>query len=120
MHNAIRCNHCGQVWAVQDLAPITDDREHVEPGSVVPIGACPNTNCQALCYPLYGYVYTLKQQCTALQDIVARLLGWAAAMGGWDAPVWEQARHVLASARSNGIDTALDADALTDHADNIL
>jgi hypothetical protein len=120
MRNDIRCNHCGQVWAAHDLAPIPDDREHVEPGSVVPLGACPNTDCQALCYSSYGYVYTLEQQCTALQDIVSRLLDWAAAMGGWDAPVWERARRALASVRNNGCETTLDADVLTDNADDLL
>jgi hypothetical protein len=27
------------------------------------------------------------------------LLDWAAIMGGWDAPVWAQAMHVLARSR---------------------
>jgi hypothetical protein len=120
MHNTIRCNHCGQVWAVQDLAPIPDERKYVAPGDVVPLGACPNTDCQALCYPAYGFVYTLEQQCTALQDIVSRLLDWEAMMGGWDAPVWDQARRVLAAVRSSGHETKLDADVLTDHADYIV
>jgi hypothetical protein len=120
MCNAIRCNNCGQVWAAQDLVLIPDERKHVAPGGVVPLGACPNPDCQALCYPPYGSVYDLEQQCTALHDIVARLLDWAAAMGGWDAPVWDQARRVLASVRSNGCDTTLDADALTDNTDDIL
>jgi hypothetical protein len=120
MHNAIRCNHCGRVWAAQDLAPIPDERERIAPGEVVPLGACPNPACRALCYPAYGYVYDLEQECTALHDIVARLLDWEAMMGGWDAPVWEQARHALASIRSNGHETTLDAGTLTDHADDLL
>jgi hypothetical protein len=120
MRNDIRCNNCGQVWVAQDLAPIHDDWERVAPGDVVPLGACPNPDCQALCYPAYGYVYDLEQRCTALHDIVARLLDWEAAMGGWDAPVWDQARCVLASMHSTGCDTVLDADALTDNADDIL
>jgi hypothetical protein len=120
MRNTIRCNKCGQFWVAQDLTPISDERKHVAPGGVMPLGVCPNTDCQALCYPAYGYVYDLEQQCTALHDIVARLLDWAAAMGGWDAPVWDQARRVLASVRSNGYETTLDADALTDHADDLL
>ena len=112
--------HCGQVWAAQDLAPISDDWGRVAPGGVVPLGQCPNANCQALCYPPYGYVYDLEQQRTALHDIVSRLLDWAAMMGGWEAPVWEQARRALASVRSTGCETTLDADALTDNADDIL
>ena len=119
MRHNIRCNHCGQVWAAQDLAPIPDDRERVAPGDVVPLGACPAPDCRALCYPAYGYVYDLEQQCTALHDIVARLLDWAAVMGGWDAPVWDQARRALASVRRNGGETTLDADALTDHANDL-
>jgi hypothetical protein len=119
MRNAIRCNTCGQVWATQGLAPILDERGRVAPGGVVPLGACPNPDCRALCYPAYGYVYTLEQQCTVLHDIVARLLDWAAVMGGWDALVWDQARRVLASVRNTGCDTALDAGALTDNADDI-
>jgi hypothetical protein len=119
MRNAIRCNTCRQVWVVQDLAPIPDERRRVAPGAVVPLGACPNPDCRALCYPAYGYAYTLEQQCTALHDIIARLLDWAATMGGWEAPVWNQARRTLASIRSNGFDTALDAGARTDNADDI-
>ena len=102
MCNAIRCNHCGQVWAAQDLAPIPDERGRVEPGGVVPLGACPNPDCQALCYPAYGSVYDLEQRCTTLHDIVSRLLDWEAMMGGWDAPVWEQARHVLPRSGAQG------------------
>jgi hypothetical protein len=120
MRHASRCNKCGQVWAVQDLAPIPAERKHVAPSGVVPLGACPNTDCQALCYPAYGYVYTLEQQCIALQDIVSRLLDWAAAMGGWEAPVWDQARRALASSRRSGGKTMLEADALTDQTDDLL
>jgi hypothetical protein len=119
MCNEIRCNTCGQVWVAQNLALIPDERRRVAPGEVVPLGACPNPDCRALCYPAYGSVYTLEQQYTVLHDIIARLLDWAAAMGGWDAPVWEQARRALASMHGNGIDTALDADPLTDNADDI-
>ena len=120
MRNALRCNTCGQVWGAQDLAPIPDERMHVAPGAVVPLGVCPNHDCQALCYPPYGSVYTLEQQYTVLHDIIARLLDWAAAMGGWDAPVWDQARRAHAAVRSNEFETTLDVEALTDNADNIL
>jgi hypothetical protein len=41
-------------------------------------------------------------------------------MGGWDAPVWDQARRALAAVRRNEFDTTLDVDALTDNADDIL
>jgi hypothetical protein len=120
MCNEIRCNTFGQVWAAQDLTLIPDGKMRIAPGEVVPLGECPNSDCQALCYPAYGSVYTLEQQYTVLQDIIARLLDWAAAMGGWDAPVWEQAQRVLASLRSNGFETTLDADTLTDHVDDLL
>ena len=119
MRNAIRCNMCGQVWVAQDLTLIPDERKHVAPGGVVPLGACPNPDCQALCYPPYGYVHNLEQQYTALYDIVARLLDWAAAMGGWEAPVWDEARRALAAVRSNGFETTLDTDSLADHADDV-
>ena len=120
MRNNIRCNTCGQFWGAQDLAPVSDKRMRIAPGAVVPLGACPNPDCRALCYPPYGYVYTLEQQCTALQNIIALLLDWAAALGGWDAPVWDQARRALTAVRSNEFDTTLDVDALTDNADDIL
>ena len=33
-----------------------------------------------------------------MQDVLARLLAWAESMGGWDAPVWEEARRVVTAA----------------------
>lgn len=99
MRNAMRCNHCGQVWAVQDLARIPDEMKRVAPGGVIPLGQCPAPDCRAQCYPPYGSVHDLEQQCAALRDVVSQLLDWAALMGGWEAPVWAQARRVLARAR---------------------
>jgi hypothetical protein len=98
MPEEIRCDTCGQVWAVHDLAPIHDVWGRVEPGGVVPLGQCPAPDCRALCYPPYGAVYDLEQQCAALRDVVSQLLDWAAMLGGWEAPVWTPARRVLARA----------------------
>ena len=102
VHDTVVCPQCGQRWTTTALAPILDDRQYVQPGDVVPLGQCPNVTCSALCYPPYGYVYTLQQQltttrqhCTALADVVAQLLAWAQHMGGWDAQVWTHARRVL-------------------------
>jgi hypothetical protein len=81
MRDNIHCASCGQSWAEHDLDSIHDYWGRVEPGGVVPQGQCPNATCQALCYPPYGYVHDLEQQCTALHDVVSRLLDWAAMMG---------------------------------------
>lgn len=96
MRDESHCDNCGQVWAVHALDPIQDDWGRVKPGGVVPLGQCPDVTCRALCYPTSGYVHDLEQHRAALRDVVARLLDWAAMMGGWDAPVWAQARRVLA------------------------
>jgi hypothetical protein len=98
MPDEIRCDTCGQVWAAHDLAPIQAWGQ-VEPGGIVPLGQCPAPDRRALCSPLYGYVHDLEQQCAALLDVVSQLLDWAAMMGGWDTPVWTQARRVLARTR---------------------
>jgi hypothetical protein len=34
--------------------------------------------------------------------MVSQLLDWAAMMGGWEAPVWAQARRVLAHSGDQG------------------
>jgi hypothetical protein len=114
MSDAIRCTTCGQVWAALDLALIYDYWGRVRPGGVVPLGQCPNAACQALCYPPYGYVYDLEQHRTALQDVVSRLLDWAATMGGWEAPVWTQARHMLARSRGQVPVAGREVEALPD------
>jgi hypothetical protein len=118
MPEAIRCTTCGQIWVALDLAPIYDYWGRVHPGSVVPLGQCPSPTCQALCYPPYSYVHDLEQQHAALQDVVSRLLDWAAMMGGWEAPVWAQARHVLARSRGQVPVTDHDAEALPNEDDD--
>lgn len=35
-----------------------------------------------------------------MQDVLDRLLCWAEYMGGWEAPVWEEARRLLASSET--------------------
>jgi hypothetical protein len=99
MRDSIRCDNCGQSWAEHDLDPIHDYWGRVEPGGVVPLGQCPNATCQALCYLPYGYVHDLEQHRAALHDVVSRLLDWAAMMGGWEVPVWAQARRALTRPR---------------------
>ena len=95
MADMIRCEECGGTWAEEALDPIHDYWSRVDPGGVVPVGQCPNPHCGALCYPPYGYVYDLEQRCAALHDIMSRLLDWEALMGGWEAPVWDEARRLL-------------------------
>lgn len=94
-NETIRCNNCGTVWPEDELDQIHDFWGSVSPGDVMPIGQCPNPECRALCYPPYGYVYGLEQQCASLRDVLTRLLEWEQAMGGWEAPVWDEARRVL-------------------------
>jgi hypothetical protein len=43
------CDNCGGTWEEDDLHPIKDYFERVEPGGTVPSGECPE--CGALCYP---------------------------------------------------------------------
>jgi hypothetical protein len=100
MTDHLQCDNCSQIWEAHDLDPIQDYGSRVEPGGVVPCGQCPDAACRALCYPASGYVHDLEQQLTALRDVISRLLDWAAAMGGWEAPVWVQARYALT--RSHG------------------
>lgn len=96
MEDPIRCDNCGRSWRAEVLGQIHHYWERVEPGGVVPLGQCPNTACGALCYPPYGYVYELEQQLHAMRDVLARLLDWSAFLGGFEAPVWEEARLLLA------------------------
>jgi hypothetical protein len=112
MSDISECNNCGQAWPVAALDPIQNYWERVTPGSIVPAGQCPNPDCRALCYPAYGSVYDLEQQLatmnrtlTTLQETIQGLLEWAAATGGWEAPVWAQARHALAYSRNQIPDT---------------
>ena len=95
MTEPIRCDNCNKDWTEDALDPVRDYWGRVEPGGVIPLGQCPDPDCRALCYPPYGYVYSLEQQCASLRDVLARLLEWAQAMGGWEAPVWEEARCIL-------------------------
>ena len=118
MPDAIRCATCGQVWAALDLAPIYDYWGRVHPGGVVPRGQCPNTTCQALYYPAYGSVHDLEQHRAALQDVVPRLLDWAAMMGGWEALVWAQAGRVLARSHGHVPVTDHEVEALPDEDDD--
>ncbi len=101
MSDIIRCNNCGTTWTEAALDPVHDDWGRVEPGGVVPLGQCPNGDCRALCYPPYGYVYDVEHRVTALRHVITQLLEWESAMGGWEAPVWEQARRVLAWSRGD-------------------
>jgi len=98
MVDTIGCENCGHLWPAAALEEIHDYWERVEPGGVVPLGECPNIECGALCYPSYGYVYDLEQRLSTMQDVLARLLAWAESMGGWEAPVWEEARRVVTAA----------------------
>jgi hypothetical protein len=47
------CGNCGQQWTYDQLQPIVDLWERIEPGGEVPIGECPE--CGALCCPPEGY-----------------------------------------------------------------
>ena len=47
------CDNCGHLWTYDQLKPIVDLLERIEPGSEVPIGECPD--CGALCYPPEDY-----------------------------------------------------------------
>jgi len=44
-----RCDNCGVEWDLEDLQPIKDLHQRVDPGGVMPSGECPD--CGALCYP---------------------------------------------------------------------
>lgn len=95
MDALIHCDNCGSSWEAGALGQITHYWERVEPGGVVPLGQCPNTECGALCYPPYGYVYELEQELAAMRDVLTRLLEWAALLGGFEALVWDEARALL-------------------------
>ena len=77
-------------------------------GGVVPLGQCPDVECGALCSPAYGYVCALEQRLAAMHDVLARLLRWAESLGGWKAPVWEDARRLLTQAVAVSTDPAPD------------
>jgi hypothetical protein len=97
MHDPIiYCATCGQSWTADALDPLSDVQSRVAPGDIFPLGQCPNPECRALYYPASGYGYALVQQRRALHELLTQLLNWAAAMGGWDAPVWQRARRLLA------------------------
>lgn len=106
MAEPIRCPYCGSA-----LGEIHNYWGRVEPGSVVPLGRCPNAYCGALCYPPYGYVHELEQKLAALEDVLARLITWADYMGGWEAPVWEEARRLLGLADTESEDVEQSEDA---------
>lgn len=97
----IRCANCGKTWTQAQLDPTHDFWGRVQPGEVVPIGQCPDDECGALCYPPSGYVYDLEHRLTTLRHVIAELVEWAAATGGWEAPVWERARRVLSWSDGN-------------------
>ncbi len=44
------CDNCGAVIDSEDVCPIEDFFQRVEPGGMVPSGECPE--CGALCYPI--------------------------------------------------------------------
>jgi hypothetical protein len=96
----VYCKRCGHTWPAAALDQIHDYWSRVDPGSVVPLGQCPDPDCGALCYPSYGYVCELEQRLATLQDILSRLLAWAEYMGGWEAPVWDEARRLHTLVRS--------------------
>lgn len=47
-----RCDNCGQVYKVVDLAGIRDPGQRMGAGNEVPAGECPASDCGALCYLL--------------------------------------------------------------------
>jgi hypothetical protein len=40
-------------------------------------------------------VHDLEKRLAAFEDVLSRLLSWAAHMGGWEAAVWDEARALL-------------------------
>ena len=46
------CGNCGTVYPRGDLLPIKDLADRISAGEVVPLGACPDENCGALCTPI--------------------------------------------------------------------
>lgn len=44
------CDNCGEVFGGEDISPIENFFQRVEPGGIVPSGECPK--CGALCYPV--------------------------------------------------------------------
>jgi hypothetical protein len=46
------CDNCGRICDGEDVNPITDFFQRVEPGGTVPSGEC--QKCGALCYPVKG------------------------------------------------------------------
>ena len=95
MTDSVCCDNCGKTWPEDALDPVHDFWGRVDPGGVLPIGQCPDAECGALCCPPYGYVYGLEQHLASLRDVLTRLLEWAQAMGGWEAPVWKEAQALL-------------------------
>jgi len=96
-----RCDNCGPVWALDALDPVHDVWSRVEPGGVIPAGDCPDPDCGALCYPLYGYVYDLEKRLAAVEDVLGQLLAWEQSMGGWEVSVWEEVRRLLGRPSGN-------------------
>ena len=43
------CDNCGGLYAADEINPVKDLEQRIEPGGVVPSGECPK--CGALCYP---------------------------------------------------------------------
>ena len=46
------CQNCGAIVNDEDLKPIKDLMQRVEPGEPMPSGECPE--CGALCQPILG------------------------------------------------------------------
>lgn len=45
------CANCTKRWTMEELKPVEDLHQRVEPGGVMPSGECPD--CHALCYPIH-------------------------------------------------------------------
>lgn len=44
------CDNCLEEWTTDDLLPVKDLAQRVDPGGRMPAGECPDCGC--LCYPL--------------------------------------------------------------------
>jgi hypothetical protein len=95
MADTVRCSSCGKQWTADELNPFYDYWSRVEPGGIVPLGDCPDPDCGAFCYPLYGAVHDLKERLVVCEDVLSRLLAWERLMGGFEASVWDDARRLL-------------------------
>jgi len=60
-----RCDNCGALFDGQEVKPIQDLFQRIEPGGVVPSGECPA--CGTLCYPVAVKEETDNCACTQLR-----------------------------------------------------